>query len=131
MIRIKLRLDPRENQKDAALLYFADRTGMNVRDYIYMAAQERTAQLAQLLSEEIKKTQAQQAQTTDETSQDGDTLDLNSRHPTNTNNSSNAVMEVANDATGSIQTAESQSIQGSGESEQEAVDDTRSESSEG
>ncbi len=102
MIRIKFTLAPKENQKDAALLYFADRTGMNVRDFIYTAAQERTAQLAQRLSEEIKKAQSQQ---TDK--------------------------EESNDINRSLQTTESQSVQSSGESEQEAVDDTRPESSEG
>lgn len=103
MIRIKLRLDPRENQADAALMYFADRLGMNVRDYIYQAAQEKTADLAKILEAEIKK--AQQAQADNK--------------------------ESGSDIAGSVQTTESQSVQSSGAKAKEAVDDTRSESSEG
>ena len=100
MIKVKFTLVPKENQKDAALLYFADRLGMNVRDYIYQAAQEKTADLAKILEAEIKK-----AQQVDK--------------------------ESGSDIAGSLQTTESQSVQSSGASEQETVDDTRSESSEG
>ena len=122
MIRIKFKLNPKENQKDAALLYFADRTGMNVRDFIYTAAQERTAQLAQQLSEEIKKAQSQQT----------DKEESNDTGSTGASNNTTREMNGGNDdASTGLQTTESQSVQSSGASEQEAVDDTRPESSEG
>lgn len=57
-IKFQFKLDPAASQVDAAIVYFAKRTGKNVRDYVRMAVEERTAQLAELLKEQLQEQQA-------------------------------------------------------------------------
>ena len=71
-IKFTFKLDPAASQVDAAIVYFAKRTGQNVRDYVRMAVEERTAQLAELLKAQLQEQQAEQGETLDDSNTSDD-----------------------------------------------------------
>lgn len=70
-IKFQFKLDPAASQVDAAIVYFAKRTGKNVRDYVRMAVEERTAQLAELLKEQLQEQQGDNNDVKDDVSASG------------------------------------------------------------
>lgn len=70
-IKFQFKLDPAASQVDAAIVYFAKRTGKNVRDYVRMAVEERTAQLAELLKEQLQEQQGDSNDIKDDVSTSG------------------------------------------------------------
>jgi len=54
-IKFQFKLNPATSQVDEAIVYFANLTGKGVREYVRMAVEERTAQLAQALREQAQE----------------------------------------------------------------------------